>query len=80
MSSKSKGWIVTISGERTAKQVAKELKAAGFTVDQVLDDIGSITGKADDKVVGKVRSIRGVADVSSNEQIDIGPPDSPTTW
>lgn len=77
---KSKGWIITTSGDRPAKDVAKDLKAKGFTVDQVLDEIGSITGTADDAVAAKARSVRGVADVSPDHPIDIGPPDSPTTW
>jgi hypothetical protein len=77
---KHKGWIVTTSGERPAKDVAKELTAKGFAVDQVLDEIGAITGAADDAVAAKVRAIKGVADVSPDDAIDIGPPDAPTTW
>lgn len=78
--SKRKGWIVTMSGERPAKDVAKDLKAKGFVVEQVLDEIGSITGTADDAVAAKARSVRGVSDVSPDTTIDIGPPDAPTTW
>ena len=77
---KSKGWIVTTSGERPAKDVAKDLKAKGFSVGQVLDEIGAITGEADDAVADKLRAVKGVADVSPDEAIDIGPPDAPTTW
>jgi hypothetical protein len=77
---KSKGWIITTSGDRPAKDVAKDLKAKGFAVDQVLDEIGSITGTADDAVAAKVRGVKGVADVSPDSPIDIGPPDAPTTW
>jgi hypothetical protein len=77
---KSRGWIVTTSGERSTKDVAKDLKAKGFAVEQVLDEIGAITGAADDTVAAKVRAIRGVADVSPDDAIDIGPPDAPTTW
>ena len=76
----SKTWIVTTSGDRSPKDVAKDLKAKGFTVDQVLDEIGAITGAADEAVVSKLRAIEGVADVSPDEPIDIGPPDAPTTW
>jgi len=77
---KSKGWIVTTSGERPAKDVAKDLRAKGFAVDQVLDEIGAITGAADDAIADKLRAVKGVADVSPDSPIDIGPPDSPTTW
>ena len=77
---KSKTWIVTTSGERSVADVAKDLRAKGFSVDQVLDEIGAITGAADDTVVSKLRAVKGVADVSPDTAIDIGPPDSPTTW
>lgn len=76
----SKRWIVTTGGERSTKEVAADLKSKGFAVDQVLDEIGAITGAADDSVVAKVRGIKGVADVSPDGDIDIGPPDAPTTW
>ena len=79
-SPKSKGWIVTTSGERPAKDVAKDLRAKGFAVDQVLDEIGAITGAADDAVAVKLRAVEGVVDVSPDSAIDIGPPDAPTTW
>lgn len=77
---KNKTWIVTTSGGRPVKDVVKDLKAKGFVVDQVLDEIGTITGAADNAVVAKLRTIDGVADVSPEEEIDIGPPDQPTTW
>ena len=77
---KNKTWIVTTSGQRPAKDVVKDLKAKGFTVDQVLDEIGTITGAGDDSVADKVRKIDGVSDVSPDSPIDIGPPDAPTTW
>ena len=77
---KNKTWIVTTSGERPARDVAKDLKAKGFTVDQGMDEIGTIIGAADDAVASKVRAIEGVSDVSPDSPIDIGPPDSPTTW
>ncbi|HUQ81455.1 MAG TPA: hypothetical protein VM076_09970 [Gemmatimonadaceae bacterium] len=77
---KNKTWIITTSGERSTKDVAKDLKAKGFTVDQVLDEIGAITGAADDAVAAKLRGVDGVSDVSPDGVIDIGPPDSPTTW
>jgi hypothetical protein len=80
MARKTLGWIVTTSGDRPAKEVAKDLKAAGFSVGQILEEIGSIIGEADERVIDKVRSIRGVADVSREGEVDIGPPDAPTTW
>lgn len=75
-----KGWIVTTSGDRPLYEVAKDLREAGFTVDNVLDEIGCIAGSASQDVVRRVRAIPGVADVSPDTPIDIGPPDSPVTW
>jgi len=74
-----KKWIVTTSPEKVS-DVKKRLAEAGFSVDQVLHEIGSITGTASDDVIKKVRSVDGVADVSPDHPIDIGPPDSPVTW
>lgn len=73
-------WIVTLSGDRPIGTIAKELGTAGLTRQTVLKEIGSITGAASDKDVAKLRKVRGVADVSPSEQIDIGPPDSDKTW
>ena len=80
MPRKTQGWIVTTSGDRPTKDVATDLKAAGFSVNQVLDEIGTIIGEADESAVEKLRSIRGVVDVSRDTEIDIGPPDAPVTW
>jgi hypothetical protein len=76
---KTKKWIVTTSPEKIS-DVRKKLTEAGFSVDQVLHEIGSITGTASEDVIKKVRSVDGVADVSPDHPIDIGPPDSPVTW
>jgi hypothetical protein len=73
-------WVVTTSSDRPVRDVAKELAAAGFEVDQTLEQIGVITGKGDDRAVGKARAIRGVADVSPELKVDIGPPNSSDTW
>ena len=72
---KGKKWIVTTSGDRSIKDIKKELTDAGFGVDQVLEDIGVITGTAND--AERFRSISGVADVSPDQEVDIGPPDAP---
>ena len=72
---KGKKWIVTTSGNRSLKDIKKELTDAGFGVDQVLDDIGVITGTADD--AERMRKISGVSDVSPDHEVDIGPPDAP---
>ena len=72
-------WIVTTSG-RPIRDVTRELEAAGFTVKQVLEEIGAVVGAADESAVEKLRSVRGVADVSKDQQVDVGPPGSKKTW
>ena len=76
----NKNWIVTLSNNRPLKEVKKELIQTGFTVDQVLSEIGCITGSASEEVVIKLRSIPGVADISREKGIDIGPPDAEISW
>jgi len=61
-------------------EIANDLKEAGFSIGQVLEETGSITGQAGDEAAGKARSIAGVVDVSPDVPIDIGPPGSPDTW
>ena len=76
----SKRWIISTSGERPLPEVRKKLKQAGFAVDQVLDAIGCITGAAGDDVAERARAIPGVADVSEEGGVDVGPPNSSVTW
>jgi len=71
-----KGWVVTTSQDRAIDDVTKDLEQAGFNVEQVLGEIGSITGGAEEDVAQKVRSIPGVVDVSPDAPVDVGPPDS----
>lgn len=68
--------IVTLSGKRAVHEVARDLKAAGLKVEQVLEATGIVTGSADPKSAGKLRKVRGVADVSADHPVDIGPPDA----
>jgi hypothetical protein len=68
--------VVTVSGERPIHEIASELKAKGFEVGQVLDSIGSVTGYAHSHTKKRLSGIRGVADVSEDHPVDIGPPDS----
>lgn len=66
--------IVTLSGDRPIHEVAKDLKAAGFNVEQVLEFAGSVTGSAHPKALQHLRKVKGVADVSPDHSVDIGPP------
>jgi hypothetical protein len=68
--------IVTLSGDRTIKEVVRDLRAAGLKVDQILDATGIVTGSADEKSLARLRRVKGVADVSVDNPVDIGPPDA----
>jgi hypothetical protein len=76
---KKKAVIVTMSGERPIHEVARDLKKAGFTVGKVLEFTGTVTGSAHSKDVKRLRGVRGVADVSEDHPVDIGPPGSPVS-
>jgi len=76
----NKGWIVTTSADRPITEITNELKEAGFDVGEVLEEVGSITGAAPEDRIAKLRSIRGVVNVSPDLPVDIGPPDSRETW
>ena len=73
-------WIITTSGDRPIAEVASEIGRRGFSVGQVLEEVGAITGSCSEDVAKQLRSIRGVADVSRDHAIDLGPPDAPVTW
>ena len=74
---KGKRWIVTTSGKRSLSEIKKNLTDSGFEVEEVLDEIGVITGTSNDEGVKRARSVSGVEDISADEEIDIGPPDAP---
>jgi hypothetical protein len=71
-----KSLVITTSGKRSIHEVARDLKDAGFEVDQVLDSINVVTGKGD---AGKLRSVKDVVDVSGDNPVDIGPPGAPVS-
>jgi hypothetical protein len=76
----TRSWIITTSADRPIGEITNDLKKAGFDVDQVLEEIGSITGAAREDTISQLRSINGVVDVSPDMPIDVGPPDSSETW
>jgi hypothetical protein len=77
MATGKKAFVVTVSGNRPIADVKRDLSASGLEVEQVLDSIGSITGRAHPSAVRKLRSVMGVADVSEDHSVSIGPPDAP---
>jgi hypothetical protein len=68
--------IVTLSSGRAMKDVTRDLEAAGLHVEQALDATGIVTGSADAKDVARLKRVKGVADVSADYPVDIGPPDA----
>ena len=77
---KSRAMIVTTSGDRSIRAIAKDLKKLGFAVRKVNGEIGSITGTAQARSIAKLRRVQGVSDVSPDVSINLGPPGSPETW
>ena len=76
---KNQRLVITISNERPIHEVAHDLRKAGLQVDQVLENIGSVTGSAETGTVKRLRSIPGVADVSPDHPVNIGPPGAPVS-
>ncbi|HET6851961.1 MAG TPA: hypothetical protein VFH46_06530 [Pyrinomonadaceae bacterium] len=74
---KKQSLIITTSGNRSIKDVARDLKDAGLDVDEVLEGINVVTGKGAAGSVDKLRSVKDVVDVSEDTPVDIGPPGAP---
>jgi 3-hydroxyisobutyrate dehydrogenase-like beta-hydroxyacid dehydrogenase len=71
--------VITLSGDRPIREVAADLRAAGLDVDHVLEAIGSVTGSSHSRNMKRLRQVRGVADVSPDHPVDIGPPGAPVS-
>jgi len=78
--SKSKKWVVTLSNTHPLSEMVDTLKKSGFKIDDVLSEIGCITGGASEEDAKTLRKVAGVADVAEELNVDIGPPDSETNW
>ena len=70
-------FVITVSEGRAIQDIANDLQAAGFDVDQVLEHTRTVTGSASPQNTDRFRSIRGVEDVSPDHPVDIGPPGAP---
>ncbi|RBI69386.1 hypothetical protein DQ400_01465 [Vreelandella sulfidaeris] len=73
-------WIITISDDQSINDIATRLSAEGLTIRDVLEEIGCITGSADDVTAERLKKVNGVVDISPDRQIDIGPPGADETW
>ncbi|RUR28913.1 hypothetical protein ELY33_13320 [Vreelandella andesensis] len=73
-------WIVTVSSDQSINEIANRLSAEGLTIRDVLEEIGCITGSADNVTVERLKEIKGVVDITPDIQIDMGPPGNEKTW
>jgi hypothetical protein len=70
-------WVVTLAPGHTSARVLPLLKKAGFEVQETLEAIGVITGRAARTSLPALRAIKGVADVSPPPpRAGVGPPDA----
>ena len=67
-------WVITASGDRPGAAVAADLRKAGLVVSSLLAEIGVITGQCTEAQAAALRKVAGVADVSPDAAVDIGPP------
>lgn len=73
-------WIITISEDQAINEMASRLSDEGLTIRDVLEEIGCITGSADDVTAERLKQVRGVVDIAPDMQLDIGPPGADETW
>ncbi|WP_018915924.1 hypothetical protein [Vreelandella zhanjiangensis] len=73
-------WIITISEDQSINEIASRLSDEGLTIRDVLEEIGCITGSADDVTAERLKKVKGVVDIAPDMQLDIGPPGADRTW
>ncbi|MDM7482972.1 MAG: hypothetical protein P3W96_013340 [Halomonas sp.] len=73
-------WLITISSDQPIHDIATCLSAEGLTVREVLEEIGCITGAADDATVQRLKRVQGVVDIAPDTPMDVGPPGTDETW
>ncbi|MCO7245018.1 hypothetical protein [Halomonas sp. Mc5H-6] len=73
-------WIITISNDQSINDIAARLSEEGLTVKEILEEVGCITGSADEVAAERLKRVKGVVDIAPDMQIDVGPPGSEETW
>ncbi|SES33440.1 hypothetical protein SAMN04487958_11518 [Vreelandella subterranea] len=73
-------WIITISNDQSINDIATRLSEEGLTVKEILEEIGCITGSADEVTAERLKRVKGVVDIAPDMHIDVGPPGSEETW
>ena len=71
--------IISVTDDRLSNlsSVVSELASQGLTVEQTLDEIGTITGSVDDARIAALKSVPGVASVEVEGTFQLPPPGSP---
>jgi hypothetical protein len=58
-------------------EVAQALTDRGVNVEQILDQVGVISGSCDATTARELSQVKGVAAVEEEQQYQLSPPDSP---
>ncbi|HEY9422542.1 MAG TPA: ketohydroxyglutarate aldolase [Thermoanaerobaculia bacterium] len=58
------------------QEVVKHCKAAGLSVEQTLDKVGTITGSISPRKLSALSKVSGIASVERSQDYEIAPPDS----
>lgn len=57
-------------------EVVQNLKKAGMKVENLLDQLGIVTGWCESEKVAKLSQVEGVSDVESERAVQLAPPTS----
>ena len=77
---KTRTWSVTTTGTRPLADIARDLKQLGFDPVQVLEELGLLTGHADEDTIEACRAVTGVTSIEPEPTFDVGPPGSRMTY
>ena len=72
--------MVTLESGHDIAKVGKRLADAGLAIEQTLAELGVVIGTSGPRAATRLRAVPGVADVSKETDVSIGPPGSDTTW
>ncbi|MGQ7263554.1 hypothetical protein [Vreelandella sp. V005] len=73
-------WIITISNDQPITDMAVRLSEEGLSIKDILEEIGCITGSADDATAERLKHVQGVVDIAPDMPMGIGPPGADETW
>ena len=78
MSASNKKSVVIVVDDKKndIKEVAKDCRAAGLDVRDLLEFLGQITGEIEPEKADSLRHVRGVLSVEESHDYQLPPPDS----